>query len=1590
MAAFALEGDWAQCRAAYGCQGALKMVTPFILGISVLLQFIAAFMALRLIAVTGKSRAWIMVAAAISLMALRRLITLYGMLSGSPTDSTPLIAEIVALVSSAFMVAGVAWIGPVLTATRASEEALRKAMKRYHSTLDNMLEGCQIIGFDWRYLYVNDAVAGHGRQAKEKLLGHTMMECYPGIENTDMFAALRRCMDERVPSHMENLFVYPDGTTGWFELSIQPADEGIFILSIDITERKRAEEALLYFASIVESSNDAIIGKTLDGTIVSWNAGAEEIYGYSAQEVEGRSLSVLFPPDRQDELSQILEGVRRGKRITSFETKRIRKDGTVIDVSLTVSPIRNADGNLIGASTITRDTTKLKRAEEALRESEERYRSLYENTTIGLYRTTPDGRVLMANPALIYMLGFETFEELARRNLAEEGFEPEYPRRGFQQQIEHDGEIRGLESAWKRKDGSKVFLRESARLVRDESGKPIYYEGAVEDVTERRRAEEAQRRSEQLLRTVIDATPDWIFAKDRTFHYVLANKSFASAIGTEMEHMIGKNDLELGFPEELVFGDPERGIAGFRADDRAVIEQGKTLHNPYDPATTATGEEIIFDTYKTPLRDDKGETWAVLGFARDVTERRRAEGQLRRSEASLKEAQRVARVGNWTWDIKANRLEGSDETYRILGIEKEGFSGAIEDVVAIIHPDDRPALEQRILSVVNEKKTAPLEYRVIWPDQSVHAVWTEAGELELDEEGNPAIFSGIVQDITKRKQAEAALRESEERYRGLFDGIPIGLYRTTPEGRIVDANPTLVAMLGYSDLSELLAAPVTAVYVDAMLRGRFQGLLARDGAVRGSQMQLRRQDGAIIWVEDNAYAVRDSEGQVSYYEGSLEDITARKRAEESLEKRVVQLALVNDVAREVTASLDLEPLLASSARLIQETYGYPHVAIFLVEEGGELAMRGRAGAYADRFPPDHRLKSGQGIVGWVAQEGKPLCVNDVSNDPRYYTSFSDQVIRSELSTPLKVGAQILGVLDVQSDELDTFDEIDIVVLSTLADQMATAILNANLFEQAQMRLLYLASLNHASERVTRYSLDLEGVSQAIVTGLTEEVGVALARLWVVDQEGQELVLQASAGLYTSTEGEHSRLLISDCPGEIGQIAREQKPLLTNHVQEEDSFDREWAREKGIVSFAGYPLVKDGRLAAILAVFHIRPLEGAVLDVMGSFANQAAIALENARLYQELANYNTTLEQAVHAATAEVRHAKDRLETILNSSPDAILLLTPEGKIETANPAFYTLFGFDVDELFGRTPSFLVSPGDEESLGDYLAETVATGKTIRIDGQAMRKDESVFDAEVLLSPAKNEKVLGVVCSIRDITPLKEVERMKDAFVSNVSHELRTPITGLKLNHHLLGVDPENQEVYYGRLGREIDRLNMLIEDLLRLSRLDQGRVGLNLAPTDLNSVAAQYVGDRAPLAESRGLTLVHEAQSDMPEVECDSGLLGQVLSVLLTNAINYTPSGGAITVRTLLKRDKAFDWAGISVSDTGPGIDPDDLSHLFERFFRGKIGRESGAAGTGLGLAIAREIIERHKGRIEVASEGVPGKGAAFTLWLPAPSQEEGG
>jgi PAS domain S-box-containing protein len=259
------------------------------------------------------------------------------------------------------------------------------------------------------------------------------------------------------------------------------------------------------FRALIENASDIITILDGEGTIRYQSPSVERVLGYKPHELIGSDMADLLHPDDWakwlESFAALKAGLRSGAPEMSPITEgRLRhKDGSwhVLEGIAKVLETRSVKGMVINL----RDITARRRAEEALRESEERFRSLVENAPVGIYRTTPDGRILMANPALVRMLRFDSFEELAARNLECGGYEPRYPRSIFRERIEREGRVIALESAWIRRDGSVVFVRESARAVRAADGRVLHYDGMVEDITTQRHAEEGLRRmSGRLLR----------------------------------------------------------------------------------------------------------------------------------------------------------------------------------------------------------------------------------------------------------------------------------------------------------------------------------------------------------------------------------------------------------------------------------------------------------------------------------------------------------------------------------------------------------------------------------------------------------------------------------------------------------------------------------------------------------------------------------------------------------------------------------------------------------------------------------------------------------------------------------------------------------------------------------------------------------------------------------------------------------------------------------------------------------------------------------------------------------------------------------
>jgi PAS domain S-box-containing protein len=353
---------------------------------------------------------------------------------------------------------------------------------------------------DWRIVRVNRRLEKISQKPRSEALGRTFAEVWPELATprSIFWRECHRCMTERAPVQFE---AYSAPRALWVGVTAYPIRTGgIAVFLRDITAIKQEAREKAHLAAIIENTNDAIISKNLEGIVVTWNIGAERLFGYAAHEVIGRPIALLLPQDRLDEEDRILAELRAGHSINHFETRRVRKDGSLVEVSVTISPIRGDTGEIIGASKIARDITERTRAERALKASEEKFRSVFESAAVGVARVSIDGRFIEVNQAYADIVGYSR-GELMTLDFRAITHPDDLASAVDQFTAVVEGRIRSrqFEKRYFRKDGSIVWVSRSIGLVRDDEGRP-YITGVVEDITERKRAVEALRVSEEKFR----------------------------------------------------------------------------------------------------------------------------------------------------------------------------------------------------------------------------------------------------------------------------------------------------------------------------------------------------------------------------------------------------------------------------------------------------------------------------------------------------------------------------------------------------------------------------------------------------------------------------------------------------------------------------------------------------------------------------------------------------------------------------------------------------------------------------------------------------------------------------------------------------------------------------------------------------------------------------------------------------------------------------------------------------------------------------------------------------------------------------------
>ncbi|MBC8504257.1 MAG: GAF domain-containing protein [Anaerolineales bacterium] len=813
-----------------------------------------------------------------------------------------------------------------------------------------------------------------------------------------------------------------------------------------------------------------------------------------------------------------------------------------------------------------------------LKESETHFRSIIENATIGFFQTHPDGRILFANPALITMLGFSTFEELSSRNIEQEGYAPPYSRAEFKAKLEQEGQIVGLESAWAREDGTPLFIRESAKVVRDSQGNITCYEGTVEDITDRKAAETALDESETRFRSLIEQSPISTILYTPDGRPIFGNEAAVKLwnISPELMESIYK-DYNIFEDQQLL----ERGLMPYieRGFAGEFVEMPPALYDSSDEDTSFAGPKRWIKATVYPVKDQENNVREVVFMQEDVTESMSAEESLRESEERYRHIFENSAVSLW----------------------EEDFS----EVIALMD------------SLV---------------DQGV------------------------------------------EDLRGYMDEHPEFLGQAAQKIKILDINETTLKMFGASSKEELLGS-LDKIYVDDTGDILKEELLAiaEGRPIFGGETVNQTLQGAKKEIL-LTMAIPAEREKLSNVLVSVMDITRRVQAEKQLKRQLTELGVLNEVAKAGIEASNENELIARVTATIGEAL-YPKN--FGVLMNGEFSR--------DLFPhpsyhgmPEHakefRVSVGSGsVTGSVAATGRAKLITDTHIELDYLNVVDGT--QSELAVPLKIGDRVIGVINAESDQRAYFAEDDLRLITTIADQLSISIErlrnDAAEREQRQFNQALRASLTAINS-----TLDLDVIFDQIMDAVQLVVPYESANIMQV--EGGVGKILRHRGFIERGLGEWADNMsypLADFPI-INHIVNTKQVIHIPNIVDNEL----WVAtpvEDWIYSYLGAPILLEGEVIGVINLNHSEAefYSSVHGERLFAFSDQVAIAINNARLYQDalaasdrrMVLYNASQEmiqasqdpnlvyESIHRAVESVMHIDAFIISLSHNGDGDILL-----------------------------------------------------------------------------------------------------------------------------------------------------------------------------------------------------------------------------------------------------------------------------------------------------------------------------------------------
>jgi PAS domain S-box-containing protein len=1379
---------------------------------------------------------------------------------------------------------------------------------------------------------------------------------------------------------------------------------GYTMISRDLTESERIERELResqeYNRGLIESNIDALMTTDPLGIITDVNRQMCEMTGVERDELIGTPFKRYFTDAARAE-----DGIRKvlaEDRVTNYELTMRSRGGRTTVVSYNATTFKGADGRLRGVFAAARDITDQKRLEEELRQTQNYTRGLIEASVDALVTVDPEFHVTDVNEQTVRITGYSR-EELIGSPFPDYFTDPERATIGVRQTLA-EGFVTNYVLVLRSRTGKETPVSFNASVFKDTDGHVKGIFAAARDITEQTRLEEELRQAQNYTRGLIESSVDPMITVNQALTITDVNEQMVRLTEVPKERLVGSRF-------DRYFTEPQRAAAGVKK----TLKEGYVTN--YELTLKAPGgREVLVSFNASIFKDTGGNVRGIFAVARDVTEQRRLELQLREQQNYARGLIEASVDALMTVNPDGTITDVNEQTIRLAGFSRDELVGsAFRDFFT--DPDRaRDGVRKTFAEGVVTNYELVLRAR-----SGYETVVSFNASVFKDTEGKVAGILAAARDITLQKRIEQEVREQQAYNRGLIESNIDALMTTDPLGIITDVNRQMCEITGRAR-DVLVGTAFKSYFTDAQRAEDGIRKVLAEGQVTNYELTVLAADGKETVVSYNATTFKGEDGRLRGVFAAARDITDQKRLERQLrEQQVYNRGLIES---SVDAMLTVDPDLTIT-----------DVNEQMVRLSGYSRDQLVGTAFHDYFTAPAEATAG---VRKTLAEG-------------FVTNY-ELTLRSRHRREILVSFNASVFKDTAGNIRGIFAVArDVTEQRRLEEQLRESQhYNRGLIESSVDALITvdpdvtITDVNEQMIRLTGYTRDeLIGSSfqeyftepERAAAGVRQTLGegsVTNYELVLKSKSGKRTVVSFNAGTFRDTQGRVAGILAAARDITAQKRLQEQLRDQQNYNRSliEASVDALMTVDPGGIitdvndqtarltgfnrkQLVGSPFVEyftDSARAAegVKKTFDEGVVTNYELVVRSKNGRKVAVSF-NAAVFRDASGAVQGILAAARDITQqkqieqELREQQTYTRGLIESNIDALMTTDPLGIITDVNRQMCAVTGASREELIG-TPfkEYFTDPRRaEDGIRKVLADDRVTNYELTLSAKDGAATTVSYNATTFRGA--DGRLRGVFAAARDIAEHKALEeqlrkkneelveqyqrvqeanRLKSEFLANMSHELRTPLNGIigfsELMHDgKVGKVSPSQQEYLGDILTSSRHLLQLINDVLDLAKVESGKMEFRPEQVDLNKTIGEVKDVVRALAAQRRIRIETSVDPSLTDITIDTGKLKQVLYNFLSNALKFSPDEGHVHIRVDASGPDAFR---IEVEDSGIGIKSEDMQRLFGEFQQLDASTAKKYAGTGLGLALTKRIVEAQGGSVGARSSF--GVGSVFFAILP--------